>query len=50
MDQCEVCEEPAVDPVGCEVCGRLFGPCCNSVVPDVCVHCVDPSDVPLDGD
>lgn len=37
---CEVCEQlAAVDALtGCEDCGRLFGPCCNSIQD---VYCVD---------
>lgn len=24
---------------GCGKCGRMFGPCCNSVVEDLCAEC-----------
>lgn len=42
---CEVCNEAveAEDGTflsGCEKCGRLFGPCCNSVDPNYCIECV----------
>ena len=45
MDEtiCEICEEVLDDDAhicGCEQCGRLFGPCCNSVEDDYCVECV----------
>jgi len=39
---CEVCEEEMIgDPAvcGCEKCGRLFGPCCNSADDNLCVEC-----------
>lgn len=41
--QCEICEQ-MVDMEklsGCEKCGRMFGPCCNSMSPDICVECAD---------
>lgn len=49
MKRCEVCNEPIntqshsapVQLCGCEKCGRLFGPCCNSVAPNYCVECVE---------
>lgn len=28
---------------GCVSCGRMFGPCCNSVALDLCAECWDPS-------
>ena len=40
---CEVCDEPvsdATDLCGCNDCGKLFGPCCNSDDPDLCSECV----------
>ncbi len=40
---CEVCGEPvnSVDDLcGCEKCGRMYGPCCNSVEDSICVECV----------
>ena len=41
---CEVCDEP-LEPsehrCGCDQCGRMFGPCCNSEDPDRCVECVE---------
>lgn len=38
---CEVCYEETDKPLrGCELCGRLFGPCCNSDNNDVCVECI----------
>lgn len=43
-DKCEVCNNPIKEgepKCGCEICARLFGPCCNSVEPDLCVECVE---------
>lgn len=40
---CEVCCADVEDVYvlsGCDRCGRLFGPCCNSQDPDLCVECV----------
>lgn len=44
--KCEVCDEVlAGDDAeyrnGCEKCGRLFGPCCNSVDDSRCIECVE---------
>lgn len=41
MVDCEVCGETCdrEDREGCESCGRLYGHCCNSVVPDRCMEC-----------
>lgn len=40
---CEVCKQPVDSEdqlCGCEECGRLFGPCCNSEQDSMCVECV----------
>lgn len=42
---CEVCEEiveggKLTDCTGCQFCGRMFGPCCNSQEDGTCVECV----------
>lgn len=42
---CEVCEKPieggdAAKRIGCQFCGRIFGPCCNSLEDGTCVECV----------
>jgi hypothetical protein len=39
---CEVCGGPVEDGAlcGCERCGRMYGPCCNSVEDSICVECV----------
>lgn len=40
---CEVCRQhtPVGEQLcGCNKCGRLFGLCCNSGDPDLCVECV----------
>jgi hypothetical protein len=40
---CEVCVEPVksvYDLRGCEKCGRMYGPCCNSVEDSICVECI----------
>lgn len=40
---CEVCGDPVEDEdvlCGCEKCGRMYGPCCNSVVDSICLECV----------
>ena len=40
--KCEVCEEPVkeeTDLYGCDKCGRLFGPCCNSDDGNLCGDC-----------
>lgn len=38
---CEVCEEPCLELhlCGCEQCGKLYGPCCNSEQEDLCCEC-----------
>jgi hypothetical protein len=39
---CEVCGEPVksvYDLCGCEKCGRMYGPWCNSVEDSICVEC-----------
>ena len=44
MDRCEICEEPLEAGgclVGCDQCGRLYGPCCNPMEDDVCVECTE---------
>ena len=41
---CEVCEEavaPDTQLCGCEFCGRLFAPCCNSEEDSCCVECAE---------
>lgn len=39
---CEVCGDPVEDDAlcGCEKCGRMYGPCCNSIQDSICVECV----------
>jgi len=40
---CEICGEPVEDAdalCGCEKCGRLYGPCCNSIEDSICVECI----------
>ena len=40
---CGVCGEPVehLDVLcGCEKCGRLYGPCCNSIEDSICVECI----------
>lgn len=45
IESCEICEFPTAEGrIGCDLCGRLFGPCCNSVIDDVCVECVTEMD------
>lgn len=40
VTKCEVCGQKTNEiRCGCETCGRLFAPCCNSVVDDLCVEC-----------
>lgn len=44
MDEkiCEVCEEELEEGAGregCAHCGRMFGPCCNSLVDGYCNEC-----------
>lgn len=39
---CEVCNEEVqsdYDLCGCEKCGRMYGPCCNSESDSICVDC-----------
>ena len=45
-NHCDVCETEIppdifVDPARylCEICSRMFGPCCNSVQSGRCVDC-----------
>lgn len=40
---CEVCGntvKDVYDLCGCEKCGRMYGPCCNSVEDSLCMECV----------
>ena len=40
---CEICGEPVENIAvlcGCEKCGRLYGPCCNSIKDSICVECI----------
>lgn len=39
---CEVCNQfcDADERCGCERCGRMYGPCCNSVEDSICVECI----------
>ncbi len=40
---CEVCCDPVEDEdvlCGCDECGRMYGPCCNSIEDSLCVECV----------
>ena len=39
---CEICGDPVEDGAlcGCEKCGRMYGPCCNSVEDSICVECI----------
>lgn len=45
MNKCEVCGCKTEILVGCCVCGRLIGPCCEAAVPDdeaedpICEEC-----------
>jgi protein-arginine kinase activator protein McsA len=50
--RCEVCnttfdEAFASKLCGCEHCGRLFAPCCNSVDDDLCTECYEQRKMPL---
>lgn len=41
-DVCEVCDEQLLEGAlycGCEKCGRMYGPCCNSIEDGVCIQC-----------
>jgi hypothetical protein len=43
--ECEVCDElieggAMTARTGCQLCGRMFGPCCNSQEDGTCVECV----------
>ena len=40
IEVCEICGDPVLVRNGCEKCGRMFGPCCNSVEDGLCVECV----------
>jgi len=45
---CELCEDPLLESeqaCGCNVCGRLYGPCCSSQCEGFCIECV-----PADGE
>jgi hypothetical protein len=40
---CEVCGEAVEsDDVlcGCDKCGRMYGPCCNSIENSICMECM----------
>ncbi|HZT29447.1 MAG TPA: hypothetical protein VFA33_06170 [Bryobacteraceae bacterium] len=39
---CEICGQAcdADERCGCEKCGRMYGPCCNSLEDSICVECV----------
>lgn len=39
--KCEICDEPAEELSGCDKCGRMFGPCCNSEQSDYCEGCAE---------
>jgi hypothetical protein len=42
QETCEICDEPLKEGelvCGCEKCGNLYGPCCNSVHDGICVEC-----------
>lgn len=40
LEKCEVCNSEEHEYLcGCEGCGRMFGPCCNSMADDECVDC-----------
>ena len=39
-DKCDICDEPVAGFLsGCEQCGRMFGPCCDSEDEDCCAMC-----------
>ena len=41
--KCEVCGgvvDDGYDLIGCEKCGRMFGPCYNSQADGICVECI----------
>lgn len=37
---CEICGEVAEFLCGCNECGRMYGPCCNSIEDSICVECI----------
>ena len=40
--RCEVCNGPLDDEydlLGCDRCGRMYGPCCNTEQEGVCIEC-----------
>jgi hypothetical protein len=44
MERCEICQQLVPDDPGlsgCEGCGRLYCPACNSVQDSVCLECHD---------
>lgn len=40
-DRCEVCGDSSLDLYGCNLCGRLFCPACNSDDADLCIECFE---------
>jgi len=41
--KCEVCGglvDGEYELIGCEKCGKMFGPCCNSQEDGICVQCI----------
>jgi hypothetical protein len=50
--ECEVCDgeiEEDEQLCGCDICGRLFGPCCNSDNDNLCVECREEAGEDYDG-
>ena len=41
-EMCEICEKVIAEDdtlQGCEMCGKMFGNCCDSVTDDYCSDC-----------